>query len=126
MTAASFRAAIPATLLVLVSALALAVIASAAPVPSAVRDLLGSFAQPGAAVWWFALGGPFQSGPSSPAGITFAAIANAALWLSLAWLLRAVYRLLCRWIRAAARWPRGPVGGLRPRTLVARRHRRSE
>lgn len=54
--------------------------------PSVFRNPLHDFVQPGVAVWWLVLGGPFRSAPSSLSGIVFAAAANAALWLLVLWL----------------------------------------
>lgn len=56
-------------------------------IPSIVRDPLVNFVDPGVTVWWFLLGNIFQSSPSSPAGMAFAALANAAFWLFTFWLL---------------------------------------
>jgi hypothetical protein len=42
--------------------------------------------QPGVAIWWLVLGGPFRSAPSSLPGIAFAVAANAAFWLLVLWL----------------------------------------
>jgi len=89
-----------AVVLAVVSAAALALLASGEIIPSVVRDPAYDFVQPGVTVWWFVLGGPFASAPSSATGIAFAAVANAALWL-LALLVavvvvRAVRRLLTR------------------------------
>ena len=53
--------------------------------PSVFRNPLHDFVQPGVAVWWLVLGGPFRAAPSSLSGIAFAA-ANAALWLLVLWL----------------------------------------
>jgi hypothetical protein len=88
--------AILATVLVLLSVQALTVIASTAPVPFGLRDSLWDFAQPGTTVWWFTFGGPFRTGPSSPAGIAFAAVANSALWLCLAGIFFVIFRLVRR------------------------------
>ncbi|MGH7488834.1 MAG: hypothetical protein ACREMY_25015, partial [bacterium] len=65
-------------------------------IPSAVRNPIASFVDPGVSLWWFVLGGPFQSSPRSGGGIAFAAIANAILWLLPLWLLVAVIRRLRR------------------------------
>lgn len=82
------------------SAVALALFASEAVIPSLVRDLFSVFVQPGVTVWWFALGGLFQTAPFSAGGIAFAAGANAALWSLVLWfgmaLVRAVRRKLER------------------------------
>lgn len=76
-----------AAALALASSAALTVLANATnDIPSAVRNPLLDFVQPGVTVWWLVLGGPFRSGPSSPSGIAFAAAANAALWWLLLWL----------------------------------------
>lgn len=67
--------------------------------PSAVINPLSRFVGPGVTVWWFVLGNLFSSTPSSPAGIAFAAITNAALWLLVLWfvvaIVRAIRRMLC-------------------------------
>jgi hypothetical protein len=84
--------------LTIVSAAALALLASAETIPSAIRDPLSDFVEPGVTVWWFVLGGPFRSAPSSLTGIAFAAVANAALWLLVLLfavaIVRAVRRML--------------------------------
>jgi len=64
-----------------VSAAALAWLASGDVIPSAVRNPLSEFVQPGVTIWWLVLGGPFRVAPYSPGGIAFAALANAAFWL---------------------------------------------
>lgn len=71
-------------------------LASPSVVPSAVRTPLSAFAWPGVTVWWFTLGGPFQSAPHSHGGIAFAAAANAAVWSALAFVASAVVRRLLR------------------------------
>ncbi|WEN14676.1 hypothetical protein PY254_15800 [Rhodanobacter sp. AS-Z3] len=85
-----------AVALALASAFALATLASNNLIPSVVRDPLHDFVQPGVTVWWFLLGGPFRSAPSSPAGIAFASAVNAALWLALLWLLLALLQVIRR------------------------------
>jgi hypothetical protein len=45
------------------------------------RSPIATFVSPGESLWWFVLGGPFQSAPSTAGGIAFAAITNAILWL---------------------------------------------
>lgn len=86
--------------LAVASAVALTWLGSAEVIPSLVRDPLSRFVEPGVAVWWLVLGGPFRSAPSSPAGVAFAAAANAALWLTVVWfavvIVRAVRRRLVR------------------------------
>lgn len=74
------------------SVAALALIASGETIPSTVRDPLLTFVQPGVAVWWFVLGGPFRTVPFSAAGISFAAGANAALWSTVLWCGVAIVR----------------------------------
>ena len=69
-----------AAMLAAASAGALAWLASGAVIASVIRDPLADFVQPGVTVWWFAFAGPFRSAPSS-----FAAGANAALWLAVSW-----------------------------------------
>src|SRR5882672_12350088 len=87
MNSVTRRWLIAAAVLAIVSAVALTLLTSGEVVPSAVRDPFFNFVQPGVTVWWFVLGGPFRSAPTSPAGIAFAAATNAALWLLVWWLL---------------------------------------
>ena len=88
------------TVLAVSSAASLALLSSGKVFPSVVRDPIYTFVQPGVTVWWFLLGGPFQTTPYSVTGIAFAAGANAALWLLVLWLgvatMRAVRRKLAR------------------------------
>jgi hypothetical protein len=70
-----------AAVLAIISAAALAWLASGAVLPSGVRNAASDFVQPGVTIWWLVLGGPFRSAPSSFTGIAFAAAANATLWL---------------------------------------------
>ena len=86
--------------LAIASAAALAVLASGEVIPSAVRNPLFDFVQPGVSVWWLVLGGPFRSAPTAPAGIAFAAVANALLWLLMLWLVVSVVRAVHRWVAA--------------------------
>ena len=74
-----------AAVLAIVSAAALTLLASGQIIPSALRDPLFIFVQPGVTLWWFALSGPFGTAPFSAAGIAFAAGANAALWSLVLW-----------------------------------------
>ena len=87
-----------AAVLAAISAGVLALLASAEVIPSAVRNPLSDFVQPGVTVWWFVLAGPFRSAPSSPSGIAFAAATNAVLWVLVLWfvvaIVRAVFRML--------------------------------
>jgi hypothetical protein len=85
-----------ASVLAIVSAAALTAFDSAETIPSVIRNPLSDFVQPGVTVWWFVLGGPFRSAPSSPTGITFAAAANAALWLLVVLFVVAVVRVIRR------------------------------
>jgi hypothetical protein len=89
-----------AAVLTIASAAVLVLFASAEVVPSVVRNPLSDFVQPGVTVWWFVLGGPFRYAPSSPAGIAFAAAANAALWLLVLRLTAAVVRAFRRMFAA--------------------------
>jgi hypothetical protein len=82
--------------LVFASALALALLSSGQVMPSVVRDPVSDFVQPGVTVWWFVLGGPFRTGPSSPGGIVFAALANATFWLLCLWVAAALYAVVRR------------------------------
>jgi hypothetical protein len=85
-----------AALLAVASGAALVSLDPGRTIPSAVRNPLSDFVGPGVAVWWLALGGPFRSAPSSPGGIAFAAVANAALWLATLRLAAAIVRLVRR------------------------------
>jgi len=78
--------------LAIASAAALALLASGRVIPSALRDPLFIFVQPGVTVWWFALSGPFGTAPYSALGIAFAAAANAALWSLVLWFGVAIAR----------------------------------
>ena len=93
---------IAAAMLTLASVATLLLLLSAAVIPSVVRNPLADFVQPGIAVWWFALGGPFRSYPGSPLGIVFAGATNAMLWLVAIWLVWWVYRLVRRWLGGVA------------------------
>lgn len=79
-----------AAVLTLASAAALGLLRAQTVMASVFRNPLYDFVQPGVAVWWLVLGGPFRSGPSSGSGIAFAAAANAAFWLLVLWLLVAI------------------------------------
>lgn len=79
-----------AAALTLASTAALGLLGAQTAMPSVFRNPLYDFVQPGVTVWWLVLGGPFRSGPSSLAGIVFAAAANAAFWLLVLWLLVAI------------------------------------
>jgi hypothetical protein len=70
--------------------------ASSRMVPSIVRDPLANFVDPGVTIWWFALGNIFSSFPSSPVGMALAALANAAFWLFVFWLLVVALRFVRR------------------------------
>ena len=87
---------ITASVLAVASAGALLLFASTAVIPSVIRNPLFDFVQPGVTVWWLVLGGPFRSTPSSPAGLAFAAAANAAFWLLALWLVVVAVRLVRR------------------------------
>ena len=89
-----------AAVLALMSGVALALIASTASIPSAVRHPLWDFVQPGTTLWWLTSGGAFRVAPTSPAEIAFAAVTSAALWLASFWLLLAMYRAARRFIGA--------------------------
>jgi hypothetical protein len=65
-------------------------------VPQVLTRLLTSFIEPGLAVWWFTLGGAFQSFPSSAPGYAVTIAANVAFWLLLAFLASGVARYLRR------------------------------
>ena len=68
-----------------------------AEVPRAATLALTWFAEPGLTIWWFALGGAFQSFPSNTLGIVVAVVANSVFWCVLARLgMGLVNRLLRR------------------------------
>jgi hypothetical protein len=71
-------------------------LAGGSQLPSVIRNPLANFAQPGMTVWWFALGGPFQTGPLTPRGIVFASLANGLFWLLLVRSIAFVYRKFVR------------------------------
>jgi hypothetical protein len=70
-----------AAVLAIVSAAVLTALDLAKTIPSVIRNPLSAFVEPGVIVWWFVLGGPFRSAPSSHIDIAFAAAVNASLWL---------------------------------------------
>jgi hypothetical protein len=73
--------------LTLASAAAVGLLGAQTAMPSVFRNPLHDFVEPGVAIWWLVLGGPFRSAPSSLPGIAFAAAANAAFWLPVLWLV---------------------------------------
>ena len=96
-----------AAVLAIASAAVLTALDSAETIPSVIRDPLSDFVEPGVSVWWFVLGGPFRSAPSSPAGIALAAAANSALWLLMVLFVVAVVRVIRKRIRMPS--PTNPV-----------------
>ena len=78
------------------SAAALALLSSSRVTPSALRDPLSGFVQPGITVWWFVLGGPFRSVPATISGIAFTALVNELSWLVALWLVLFTLRMLHR------------------------------
>ena len=89
-----------AVVLAITSATALTALGSITVMPSVFRNPLSSFVEPGVAVWWLVLGGPFRSLPASASGIAFAAAANAALWLGALCLAVVTVRTLVRMLTA--------------------------
>ena len=83
-----------AAVLAIASAAVLALLASGAVIPSLIRDPLSDFVQPGIAIWWLALGGPFRTIPYSGPGIAFAAAANSALWMLVLWFGAVIVRAI--------------------------------
>jgi len=96
-----------AAVLAIASAAVLTALDSAETIPSVIRNPLSDFVEPGVSVWWFVLGGPFRSAPSSPAGIALAAAANSALWLLMVLFVVAVVRVIRKRIRMPS--PTNPV-----------------
>jgi len=60
--------------------------------PSWLRESIWRFVDPGDAIWWLTLGGPFQSHPQSFIGVAWAAVANALFWLAI---IMFVWRGIC-------------------------------
>ena len=89
-----------AIVLAITSATALTALGSITVMPSVFRNPLSGFVEPGVAVWWLVLGGPFRSLPASASGIAFAAAANAALWLVALWSVVATVRIVGRMLTA--------------------------
>lgn len=89
-----------AVVLAITSATALTALGSITVMPSVFRNPRAGFVEPGVAVWWLVLGGPFRSMPASASGIAFAAAANAALWLVALWLAVVTMRTLGRLLAA--------------------------
>jgi len=81
-----------ACVLAIASAGGFLLLSSGEIVPSSIRNPITTFVSPGVSLWWFVLGGPFQSAPHTRGGIAFAAIANAILWLVPLWLVLIVIR----------------------------------
>lgn len=75
---------------------AVCLLASSAVIPAAVRVPLSAFAWPGVTAWWLFFPSLFQAVPSSPTGVAFAAIANAAVWIALGISLSSLLRLAAR------------------------------
>ena len=95
-------------LLFLASGGAQSLLTSGQTLPSIVRDPLSGFVWPGSTAWWFAFGSLFQTVPTSPGAIAFAAAANAALWSLLGVVAVALLRRV-RPLRRAGR-PDGTPG----------------
>jgi uncharacterized membrane protein len=55
-----------------------------AVIPEFLTRPLASFIEPGLTGWWFTLGGPFQSFPSSASGYAVTVAGNVVFWLLLA------------------------------------------
>jgi hypothetical protein len=79
-------------LLFAVSLAAYAWLLIAGAAPSWLRNPVAGFVEPGATVWWFALGGPFQAVPRTLGGILCASIANTAVWVAVVALARLMAR----------------------------------
>lgn len=78
--------------LAIASAGGLLLLNSSESLGSSMGSPVAAFVSPGVSLWWFVLGGPFQSAPHTGGGIAFAAIANAILWLVPLWLILIVIR----------------------------------
>jgi hypothetical protein len=86
------------TVVAIVSMLSIAARVSGYPatIPRPVVGLLERTLEPGAAVWWFTLGGPFESFPSDLGGYAVTVLGNVACWC-LAWMVvRTIGRRLIR------------------------------
>jgi len=71
-------------------------LASGVGMPSAIRNPLADFVQPGIAVWWLVFGGPFRTIPYSAWGIAFAAAINAGSWWLVLWIAALIVRAIQR------------------------------
>jgi hypothetical protein len=78
------------------SAAVLALLASGIVMPSALRNPLTEFVQPGIAIWWLVFGGPFRTIPYSAWGIECAAAINAGLWWLVLWVAALIVRAIQR------------------------------
>ncbi|MGH8457143.1 MAG: hypothetical protein ACRETW_00290 [Stenotrophobium sp.] len=87
-------------MLLIVSATLLAFPAWSEWLPRMAAKLFSGFVQPGIVIWWFVLGGPYQTRPYSPSGIAFAIAANAAFWFLMLGLVVVIGRAVCH--RSAA------------------------
>ena len=93
MAPAMRRFLLAVALLFAVSVAAYAALLAWGSAPAWLRNPLAGFVEPGATIWWFALGGPFQAAPRTLAGILWASIANTAVWLVLVALARLMARI---------------------------------
>ena len=57
-------------------------------VPRPISAVLDAFVEPGAALWWLTLGGPFRTSPTDLAGLAVLVLGNTAFWVVL-WLIGA-------------------------------------
>lgn len=80
----------------LVSVVAQVLLNSVHIMPSWFRDPLSNFVEPGVAIWWLVLGGPFRTRPDSVTGIAFAALANAVLVSFALWIIAFAVRVIRR------------------------------
>jgi hypothetical protein len=60
-------------------------------VPRPISAVLEAFVEPGAALWWLTLGGPFRTSPADLAGLAVLVLGNTAFWVVL-------------WVIGAATW----------------------
>jgi|SRR5579864_4802229 hypothetical protein len=60
--------------------------------PSWLRNPIAGFVEPGATLWWFALGGPFRAEPRTLGGLLCASIGNTAVWIAVVALARLMAR----------------------------------
>lgn len=78
------------------AALVLRLLGRPAWLPVPVKHALDAWLEPGLAVWWVTLGGPFQHAPTALGGYAVTLAGNVAFWGCAAWLCARLYFALRR------------------------------